>query len=552
MPFTVSPHRLLVPFVAALALLAGLCASVAAPARASTTQISIMEPGPHLDSDPVDTLHTLRLLGVSEIRLNMGWDDVAPNPTARKPPAHFNGTNPADYPASHWAVFDAIIRDAQAAGIGIDLDLSGKAPQWAMPGYPPVTYQGSQYPSASDYQQYVEAAGKRYSGTYTPPGSTTPLPDVSVWSIWNEPNYVSSLRPQGTGHNDSILTSPRLYRGLVAAAWKGLGATGHGHDKIIFGELAARGYPNLKINPGMWPVTFLQSLYCVDSKYRELRGTAATQQGCPKTAAASRRFRASNPGLFDASGVSVHPYSRWYPPNVEKYFTCVKGGLCASLAQVGNLITAIGKVQRAYGSSRKLPVYSTEYGYQTSPPKLSYDPTSMAHNVSTATAAVYLNQAEYMSYKNPQIASYDQYLLFDPEAPTKANDYGSYASGIETWNGTLKPTYNAFRLPVYLPKTTVSSGGSLEVWGDARPAPFASLDTGGAAQTVAIEFEPRGSSTFTTLVTVPVTNREGYFDVRETFPSTGTVRLAYTYPATDMMLAPGYTVFSRNVSITVS
>jgi hypothetical protein len=540
------------PLASALAVIAALAAvgaTCATPAAASTTQVSIIEPGGHLISDPGDTLHTLRLLGVSMIRLNMSWAAVAPDPTGHKPPHGFQASNPAAYPASQWAPYDAIIRDAAAAGIRIDLDLAGKAPQWAMPGYPRLTMQGSVRPSPSDYQGFVEAVGKRYDGTYTPSGALTPLPAITFWGIWNEPNYQSSLQPIGSGPNNSIPTSPGIYRSLVAAAWNGLHATGHGHDKMIIGELAARGYPN-NLNGGMWPIVFVRSLYCVDSHYHQLQGTAARQQSCPTTAGASRRFRSQNPALFGASGFSVHPYSRWYAPNKELYTTC-RTGLCASLANIGNLTTALNASQRAYGSHTKFPIYSTEYGYQTSPPKPSYDKKDKAYNVSTTTAAEYLNWAEYISYKNPQIVSYDQYELFDPVKPTAANDYG-YSSGLLTWDGHEKATYAAFRLPLYLPKTSAASGHSLEVWGAARPAPFASLDTGGATQTADIQFEPKGSNTFTTIDSVAITNRSGYFDTHVVFPGSGTVRLTYTYPMADVLLAPGFQLFSRHVSVTVA
>jgi hypothetical protein len=46
-----------------------------------------------------------------------------------------------------------------------------------------------------------------------------------------------------------------------------------------------------------------------------------------------------------------------------------------------------------------------------------------------------------------------------------------------------------------------------------------------------------------TVRTVKITNPEGYFDVHVTFPHTGTVRLAWTYPQ-------GPTVYSRSVKVT--
>jgi len=46
-----------------------------------------------------------------------------------------------------------------------------------------------------------------------------------------------------------------------------------------------------------------------------------------------------------------------------------------------------------------------------------------------------------------------------------------------------------------------------------------------------------------------------YFDIRMTFPGSGKVRLAYTYPTNPLLLFPpaveGSTVYSRSVAITL-
>ena len=43
----------------------------------------------------------------------------------------------------------------------------------------------------------------------------------------------------------------------------------------------------------------------------------------------------------------------------------------------------------------------------------------------------------------------------------------------------------------------------------------------------------------------------GYFDVRVSFPSSGTVRLSWTYPSGDPLLSPGRTIYSRNVAVAI-
>ena len=119
-------------------------------------------------------MDVLRQLGVDVIRLYMPWNQLAPNPDSRKRP-NFNAADPASYSAATWAIYDTIIRDATAKGIGIDLTVGAHVPLWATganapPGGPHLQWE----PSASEYGQFMRAVGKRYSGSYKPPGALHP------------------------------------------------------------------------------------------------------------------------------------------------------------------------------------------------------------------------------------------------------------------------------------------------------------------------------------------------------------------------------------------
>ncbi len=350
----------------------------------------------------------------------------------------------------------------------------------------------------------------RYSGNYVPAGASSPLPRVDFWTIWNEPDYGPSLAPQGVPGDLTVENSPRMYRNLLDAGWSSLLATGHrpSSDTIAFGELAPRGESYWGVFSGMKPLTFLRALYCVDSSYHQLRGVAARIRGCPTTPAASRRFRAQNPALFDASGVTDHPYMRWYKPNHELGPDPTNHSSTTdytSLGVIGNLTHALDRLQGVYGSRTRFAIYDTEFGYITSPPKHSPDPTSSVRvlYLSPAIAADYMNWAEYISWRNPRIRSYDQYLLWDPLRPNRANDWGGFASGLLSWNGVQKATYYAWRLPLYLPATTARRGHALEVWGCIRPAAFGIIDTG-SPQTAEIQFAPRSRGQYTTVQTVTI------------------------------------------------
>ena len=123
-----------------------------------------------------------------------------------------------------------------------------------------------------------------------------------------------------------------------------------------------------------------------------------------------------------------------------------------------------------------------------------------------------------------------QYLLYDPNPTKNVPEFGGFASGLIFYGGARKPGYNAYRLPLFLPVTSTRPGRSLEVWGCVRPAHFASLDTGGTPQQVQIQFQRGSRGAFTTLRTVTITSPRGYFDLHLSFPASGTVRLAWSYP----------------------
>jgi hypothetical protein len=547
--------------LATVALLAAIALAHAGSARANTTETSIIEDETQILANPGPTLAQARALGTGMIRLVMRWYLVAPKPNSFRRPANFNAANPAAYSARNWAPYDAVIRDAAADGIAVDLDVAGPGPLWAtgpgMPhqrGYPFHNWE----PSAAQYGQFMHAIAVRYGGSYdsttkqVTPGSPTDLPAVKFWSIYNEPTYGPSLAPQALPKHPGVEDSPRMYRGLVDAAWSALHATGHSADTIIIGEITPRDatYSTTafgKFN-GMWPLQFLRALYCVDLHYRQLRGTAASLRGCPTNAAGSARFAAQNPGLFQASGFSDHPYTDGLPPNQESMPSPNGTGI----TELGQLTGALDRLVAIYGVHKHFPIWITEYGYLTSPPKLPH-PTPQDHNTypSPTNAAYYDNWSEYLVWKNPRVMSFDQYQFKDPLPRLASNNYGGFASGLIDYAGHQKPGYAAWRMPLYLPVTNAVGGQSLEVWGDVRPARYALLDMPSQAESVNILFQPQGSSVFSVAETVPITSAQGYFDTHVLFPSSGTVELAWTYPADSLLGTPGQTVYSRKVQITL-
>jgi hypothetical protein len=483
--------------------------STASPAVAQSSMQSMFEI-PNIGTNTTNNLQALRYLGADIIRLPLVWNEVAANPTLRTPPLG----NP--YPTSNFAYYDNVVNAAHRLGIAVDLMPTGPAPLWAtQPGAPPtlsnstgsIDYSGTFEPSASAYGQFVQAAAAHFSS-------------VHFWEIWNEPNWGPSLTPQYLG-GQSVPASAKFYRGIFNAGWSALHHTGHSHDTIIVAGLSQDGSSPIGETGTTPPLTFLRTVYCLNGSYRPLTGSAASQAGCPGSKSS---LKASSPGLFSVSGVGLHPYPFSGKPPTKLDFPNKNG---AEFGEIPQALKAFDRMQHAYGSHKRLKIYNTEYAYRTRP-----NDTAKAFT-SPTNAAKYINQAEYLSWKNPRIGSYDQYelldlgwfptgLFFPPNAPP----------GNRTSIPWPKPSFYAYRMPVWLPVTSAKRGRSIEVWGGVRAARYARVDTG-HKQSVQIQFGSKASGSFRTVKTVRITNQYGYFDVHVKFPGSGYVRLAWSYPSTD-------------------
>lgn len=509
-------------------------AALPAPALANHKQLSIIEDYGDLP-DPQGTLQQFRELGANTVRVVLNWNTVAPSSKAKKKPKGFNAANPNDR-HYNWGAYDGVVSWAKRYGLKVDLTVAGGAPRWAEHAAAPkangVNLQTVAWkPKNHDYQQFVKAVARRYSS-------------VHLWAIFNEPNFGQDLGPQAI-HGSRTPLAPKMYRGLVNAGWRALhSVNGHKHDTIMIGELAAEGSEPHK--PASWapqglpgnygqtrPLLFIRDLYCVNDGFRKLRGGAARGLGCPTNGAGSRKFRKHNPGLFKASGFADHPYDGGKSPTS-------RSGLKVDFATfpvIRNLESTLDRVNRAYGSHKRLAIYNTEYGEITRPPKGRGYP-------SPARAAQYINQAEYISFKSGRIASYMQYLLKDP--PANEGVYSGFASGLEFGSGKHKATYAAFQMPVWMPHTRFSHRHREEIWGAARPASFMKRD-GNGRQVVDIQVDGK---------TVKAQQIHGtYFDDHIKFPKgKHKVRLAYRFPAHDSFLPVselGKTIHSRTFTIHV-
>jgi hypothetical protein len=537
---------------AGMAVLAGL-ALHAGTASASTRQATMMIDPIGLQQNPSAEVAQFRALGATEVRVMMQWSTIAPGAKSTKQP-RFTATNPGAYPAANWNQWDATIRAITAAGMKVDLDVMGGPPRWAQGAGVPSSYNNGRYGwkvNAKDYGQFVQAVATRYDGKYKPKGSSTALPRVGIWSLWNEPNMGQQLGPQNVGataKSNGYDVAAGYYRAMLRSAYGALRKEVKG-STILVGEFAGEGRSLPKTRkfpqglPGNTaissPVSYIATLYCLDSHNKPLSGIAAKDASCPTSAAARRSFVKNNPALFDASAISMHPYASTFAPNAPAKRIPASYII---LPVIGRLTHEMSAVTRAWHHTRNYPVWSTEYGYITSPPAKR---TSGAVFPSPVEAAVFLNEAEYLSYRNSRVATYSQYLLADPIAGSQ------FASGLLYANGKPKPGYAAFRLPLWMPHQTVKKGSSAEIWGGARPA-VAAAKLGGTARQLSIQMQSGGS--WKTIHTVNVNAATGYFDIHLKLSSGGSMRLAYTYPSNELGLPvgdAGTTVYSRTLKVTL-
>ena len=523
---------------AALAVACLLACVLPAGALASSTmQTSLMDDNLLIydsSTQVSNELTQLASMGVDELKVSVVWSLIAPDPKSQTQPS-FDATDPSAYPAHAWDRWDLIDRVASQLGLKVYFQIVPPAPAWAVATTPPLdgAYSWSQRPNPFDFQQFVQAVGARYNGSFdtivpknepqptllgiplppslfsspATPGQSEPLPPVNVWGLWNEPNELPWLSPQTSvvdGHRANASAS--IYRQLVDGGYRGLLASGHRGDTILTGEVASSGSTT--------DTTFVRDLYCVGNNDLPLRGAAATRIGCPQSGSASA-FVGAHPGLFFGGGFAQHPYSFDRPPASA---LPIRGAV--TLATMHGFERTLDQILQAYGRPPGMPIYITEYGYKSDPPN-PFVKTSLTQQ------ATWMNEGEFLAWEDPRVAMFNQFLLADtlPRAgatPGTLSYWSTFQTGLEFNNGTHKPSYAAFEIPIWLP--SAHHGPSVTVWGQLRPA----IHSG--TQSAQIQFQARGSRSWSTLTTVSTASPEGFLDTHVAITGPGAVRIQWTDP----------------------
>jgi hypothetical protein len=479
-----------------LALCALLYFALLAPVRAaaSPSQLAVFQDDRELVLSGPDVreqrLDELKALGADVVKVQLHWSRVAP--TGRTRPSGFRGEDPSTYPEGAFDRYDDLVREAQARGLRVLIALGPPAPGWATGASGDSA--GVWRPSAREFGRFARAVGTRYDGAHLDTAGRA-LPRVALWSIWNEPNHPGFLLPQSSSRGTPI--APRIYRDLVRYAVDGLRRAGHDRSTLLFGELLPIGHSRPGTRRTIKPIAFMREFFCLDRGWRAYRGSAASSRGC-------RGFRR----VTGVDGFAYHPYTRPDGPQGRE-----PTGDDATIRSLGRVTTALDRAAaRGRLWRRGLPVWNTEFGYQSDPP----DP----YQTRLSRIPGFLNEAEWISYRNPRVASWSQYGLVDDPLLDPPNErYGLFQAALRFGDGSQKTrVYESYRSPVFV---RLTGQRAVEVWGAARPAPVGAR--------VEIQQRLQGSISYRRLRVVHLRNGRGYFRerIRISRPERRTYRFVY-------------------------
>ncbi len=405
--------------------------------------------------DPSSRPHAisqLQHLGVTALRVELYWGEVAPYASNATKPA-LDLTNPVNY---NWGQYDALIAEAQRLHWQVLLTVTSPVPRWATSNHkaPYITR-----PDARDFKEFMTAVGRHYGS------------EVSIFSIWNEPNHPAFLLPQF--NNRGQPASPRIYRSLYQAGYEGLQAAGLAHPKVLFGETAPTGYDTVKVHRegvlhDVAPLAFMRGALCLNAHWRKAGSCSELQM----------------------AGYAHHAYTIAVAPTYR-----TPGADNVTIGTLSRLSNALNLAARAHAIPSGVPMYLTEFGVQSFPNKQL--------GVPVGKQAEYDAMAEHIAYSNPRVAAFSQYLLKDDPLGGKPGSsvHGGvvgFQTGLEYVSGSPKPLYSGWPVPL----TVSKHGHGFSLWGLVRPT------TGATKVTVLVRL--KHARKYRTLATV-TTNSHGYW-----------------------------------------
>ena len=351
-----------------VALVALLAVSATTAGAATRMPIGFFDdPSFRWSPDRGQNLAAAAAAGATIIHTTANWALIAPTR-----PAH--PADPDD-PAYHLGDVDQLVRDSARYGLRVMIDVTG-TPKWANGGQSP-----NHMPThLSDFGTFVKMLALRYDGRNPGKGQ------VSLWSVWNEPNLQQFLTPQFVG---TRIVSPSNYAKLYKTAYAAIKAE-NPWAKVAIGETSAQGRdkPSSGSSQTVAPGTFMRLL----SRVSGLR--------------------------FDAWAHHPYPTARTAKPLEKVRYPNVTLSTLSTFEQ--NLKADF---------HRSVPVWITEYGHETKP--------AQPKGITYAQQAAYARQALTFVRKDPNVQMFCWFTFRDSAG-------NPWKSGIEQTSGSPKPAFAVF------------------------------------------------------------------------------------------------------------
>jgi hypothetical protein len=403
----------------------------------------------HPPAQVQDTARRMARLGVDRVRLTAGWSALAPG-AARKRMPRFEPTNSGTYPHEPWTRLDRAVKAATSADLEVQIDVAFFAPRWAVKRVVRTNFPGRHRwkPDPHRFAQFAEAVARRYDGTHRDPARPSQrLPAVRLWTTWNEPNHGAFLLPQWRRSRGSwIPQSPHIYRELHNRGYAAIKSVS-AENQVLLGGTAAVGGQGRGRRKAIPPLQFLRELACVDRRGRPLERSACAG------------FQP-----LQADGYAHHPYSLYDRPDVPSLHPDdVQMGDLSRLSRVLDRLHRLGRI------TTRLPIFVTEYGYETNPPDVE-------RGVTLNQQARYHGLATYLAWRQEDVSMFAQFLLRDIAPPPGAEDdpieaSRDWHSGLYFHDGRAKePAVQAFKLPFWAEARSIAGQDLVVLFGQVRPS----------------------------------------------------------------------------------
>ncbi|HEY5318660.1 MAG TPA: hypothetical protein VIJ20_11795, partial [Solirubrobacteraceae bacterium] len=458
------------------------------------------------DASVKSAMGQIASLGFNYVRITAGWSAISPDSTSAKiPGAPFSPSNPATYPWGGFHELDRAVLDAHADGLKVMLDVAFWAPRWAVPLGSPDG-QNHFEPNPTLFGDFASAVAQRYDGDFPDPSDPgVDLPAVQLYTIWNEPNESEFLEPQWEKTPSGwVPESAQIYRGMYDDAYAQIKSV-DAADKVLMGATSANG--STTPGPGdVSPIQFLQGLACVDGNLHPLN--------IPQC---------DGYQPLQADGYADHPYSMATTPGATS-----SDPDDVPLADTSRLETLLSRLYLQGRITTDLPLYDTEYGYDTNPPD-PYAPFSPEQQ------AEFVGWSTYLAWRDPNTVMFAQFLLRDsppgPGEPGTRQYWSPYQTGLYYANGEPKPAAQAFKITLWAQRLLGPGSPLVLLFGKVPP--------GSSPQIVQVQ--SLSGATWTPVITLLpscglqsefLTNDAGYFvTTAPLLASTATYRLGWLDPS---------------------